>query len=242
MSSAFTVKAGNFEGPLELLLDLIEKRKLLINDVSLSAVADDYIAHIEQQGSFPMRDAADFIFVASTLLLIKSKSLLPVLQLSTEEKGDIADLERRLALLQKFRNLSVHIKNAFGKTPIFAPQTRTQAPVFSPHEKITIPHLLNVIHEALRNLPKKEFLPEVAVRTVISIEEMIERLSGRVQSALSMSFRDFAGVGKKEKVEVIVGFLAMLELVKRGLIAVKQDQHFADITMETGEVGVPNYS
>src|SRR3989344_9116880 len=92
----FHVKTEVFEGPLDLLLSLIEKHKLHINDVSLSKVTDDYISYVNAQVDFPMGQAADFILVASTLVLIKSKSLLPTLDLSKEEQGDIADLERRL--------------------------------------------------------------------------------------------------------------------------------------------------
>ena len=73
----FTVKTQSFEGPLDLLLDLIEKRKLFINDISLVKVTDDFIAHVRQFENLPMAESAHFILVASTLLLIKSKSLLP---------------------------------------------------------------------------------------------------------------------------------------------------------------------
>ena len=73
----YTVKTEAFEGPLELLLNLIEKRKLFISDISLAQVADDYIEYINKQEDFPMASTADFILVASTLVLIKSKSLLP---------------------------------------------------------------------------------------------------------------------------------------------------------------------
>lgn len=70
---------------------------------------------------------------------------------------------------------------------------------------------------------------------------MIDRLSTRISSALKTSFRDFAGIGKAKKVEVILSFLAILELVKRGAISVTQNEHFEDIAIESGEVGVPKY-
>ena len=94
----FKVRVGEFEGPLELLLDLIEKRKLHISDVSLSQVADEFIEYTKSIEDFPIADSADFILVASTLLLIKSKSLLPNLELTVEEEENIGELEKRLAL------------------------------------------------------------------------------------------------------------------------------------------------
>ena len=92
---SFAIKHEKFEGPLELLLDLIEKRKLFINDIALAKVADDYVEYVKTVGDFPLSESAQFILIASTLLLIKSKSLLPNLELSEDEKGNIADLERR---------------------------------------------------------------------------------------------------------------------------------------------------
>ena len=85
----FTVKTKDFEGPLDLLLDLIEKRKFFINDLSLAKVTDDFIAHIQQFENLPMGESAHFILVASTLLLIKSRSLLPQLNLTEEEQTDL---------------------------------------------------------------------------------------------------------------------------------------------------------
>jgi len=80
------------------------------------------------------------------------------------------------------------------------------------------------------------------VRKVMSLEEMIVNLTERITSSAKMSFKDFAGVGKQERVHVIVSFLAMLELVKQGVVDVTQDAHFQDITIETQAVGVPRYN
>ena len=99
----YHVKTEQFEGPLDLLLSLIEKRKLFISDFSLSRVADDYISHIRTFERFPMNDVANFLLVASTLVLIKSKTLLPELDLTKEEETDIDDLKKRLALFEIFQ-------------------------------------------------------------------------------------------------------------------------------------------
>ena len=95
--------------------------------------------------------------------------------------------------------------------------------------------------DVIKNFPKKEILPKAIVRKVISLEEMITNLTQRITSNLKMSFREFANVSKAEKVNVIVSFLAMLELVKQGVINVAQEQKFDDIKMETVNIGVPKY-
>lgn len=242
MDTDFKIKIGDFEGPLDMLLELVEKRKLHINTISLSQVADEFIEHIKSFEEFPMSDSADFILVASTLLLIKSKSLLPNLDLTEEEQVSIEDLENRLALYKKYKELAANIGRMFGNFLYFAGERKNVRVVFSPTAEITSESLKNALREMLKNMPQKaEELPKLAVKKIISLEEMVEKLSERIKNSLKTSFKDFAGVGKAEKVEVIVSFLAMLELVKQGLVRVNQDRHFEDISIESENTGVPVY-
>jgi len=241
--NAFQIKTEFFEGPLDLLLNLIEKRKLFINDIALSKVADDYIAYLQNQEHFPIAESADFLVIASTLLLIKSKSLIPNLNLSEEEKQDIGDLERRLKIYQRIKELSSHIKDMFGKNIIFSAEPRKVMPVFSPDQNMTKENLFQAIISVIKALPKKaENIPKAVVKKVISLEEMIGDLTKRIQSSIKLSFREFAKVGKEERVNVIISFLAMLELVKQGIVNVKQDNQFDDIEIETQEAGLPHYN
>lgn len=240
----YSVKTEVFEGPLDLLLSLIEKRKLFINDISLSKVADDFIAYINNLEQFPVAESAQFILIASTLLLIKSKSLLPTLNLTIEEESSIQDLEERLKVYQRIKELSIHVKGLFGVKVIFEKShQRVIEPIFSPDTSMTIPGLLQSIKDVLEHMPKKEHLPKAVVKKVISLEEMIVSLTDRIQSNIKMSFHEFSkgGKQKEEKVHVIVSFLAMLELVKQGVILVNQEQDFGDIHMETKDIGVPRY-
>ncbi len=242
-NTTYKVKTESFEGPLDLLLSLIEKRKLFINDISLSKVSDDYVAYIQTMGNFPIADSADFILIASTLLLIKSKSLLPNLTLTEEEEGDIENLELRLKIYQRMRELSKHVKDKFGDKIIFSAQPRKAEPVFSPDESMTATNFYQAIKNAICNLPKPEkSLPKVVVKKIISLEETIENLTKRIQSSFKMSFREFSKFGQQEKVNVIVSFLAMLELVKQGVVRVNQERRTDDIQMESGSVGVPHYN
>lgn len=237
----FKIKTKVFEGPMDLLLSLIEKRKLLINDVSLAKVTDDFISYLQNREVYSIKDTSDFLLVASTLLLIKSRSLIPSLNLSEEEKADIRDLELKLKIYKKIKELSVFIKSNFGKKIIFFPNARKVEPVFSPDTSMTKENISNAIFDVIKNLPKFDVKPKLKVTKVISLEEMITNLTKRVQSSLKMSFKDFSGIGKAEKVNVIISFLAMLELVKQGIIEVNQKEKFDDIHMETKHVGTPAY-
>ena len=240
-NNQFKIKTEVFEGPMDLLLSLIEKRKLLINDVSLAKVSDDFISYIQNREAFPIKDATDFLVIASTLLLIKSKSLLPTLDLSLEEKNDIQDLELKLKIYKKIKDLSLHIKDNFGEKMIFFPNARKAEPVFSPSAEMTKENLAKAIFDVIKNLPKFEKKPQVKITKVVSLEDMISNLTERVTRHMKMGFREFSGMGKADKVNVIVSFLAMLELVKQGIIEVKQADKFQDIQMETKTVGIPTY-
>ncbi|MES3031676.1 MAG: ScpA family protein [Patescibacteria group bacterium] len=234
----FQIKFAGFEGPFGLLLELVEKRKLFINDVSLAAVTEDYLAYMNKLGgsnSFGPAEIASFILVASTLILIKSKSLLPDLNLTSEEEGDIKNLEERLRLFELFTKLGGNIKDMFGENIIFAPlERKSDVLVFLPDEQITKESMMGFAKNVLGGMPKKVFLPEVEVRKVISIEEMIDKLTHRIQDSIKTSFKGFTGKAttREEKVFVIVGFLAMLELVRNGILNVVQENHFEDIIIE----------
>lgn len=238
--SPYQVKQGTFEGPLELLLSLIEQRKLFVNEISLAEVTNDYIAHIKALEDMPtdkhIADVSYFILIAATLILIKSKSLLPSLSLTDDETEKITDLETRLKLYAIIKNASVDIGNNFGTKIIFMPTERVWSePLFSPDSQISISSMFSCIDEVIAHVPKpKEKLPEIEVRKIINIDEVINSLTDRIQSAINLSFRDFSqshGAQSEEeaKVHVIISFLAMLELVREGIIEVMQNSSFGDI-------------
>ncbi len=233
--NSYQLKIAGYEGPFGLLLNLIEKRKLFINDVSLATVTEDYLNYMNKLGGLNPAEIASFVLVASTLILIKSKSLLPNLSLTSEEEGDIHSLEERLRLFELYTKLGGHIKENFGENIIFFPLERKNSVlVFLPDERITKSSMMTFAQNVLGGMPKKVFLPEVEVRKVISIEEMIGNLTDRIQKSIKMNFKDFAGkaVTREEKVFVIVGFLAMLELVRNGILEALQENDFSDIIIE----------
>ena len=247
MNNYFKIKTEVFEGPLDLLLTLVEKRKLMINDISLASVTDEYIHYIERMPNEGLGSRAEFILIASTLLLIKSRSLLPSIPLTDEEQMSVEDLEMRLKILQIIRDGSVKIQESFGEKIIFGSEgSGVKNPVFSPHKSISLEAIKLSLDSVINRFPKKETLQKAVVKQVMSLEEMMDKMAKKIQSGLSMSFRQFAGSGsetKEQKVEVIVGFLAMLELVKQGILDVMQEKLFEDIKMETTQdLGIPRYN
>jgi segregation and condensation protein A len=242
----YSIKTEAFEGPFGLLLELVEKRKLFINDVSLSAVTEEFLKYINTEGNVHPSQVSSFIVVAATLILIKSKSLLPNLDLTSDEEGDIHSLEERLRLYEVFSKLSLNIKSNFGKRIIFPPNERKgDVLVFLPDEQISKESMMTFARGVLGAMPKKVALQEVEVKKVISIEEMIDQLTERIQNSISkMNFRDMTSKStatREEKLVVIVGFLAMLELVRQGILNAIQNGDKEDIFIEKQEKDLNTY-
>jgi segregation and condensation protein A len=239
---AYTIRTKVFNGPLDLLLTLIEKRRLLINDIALSEVTDDYLKHLEQHQELPVAETAQFVLIGSTLLLIKSKSLLPVLSLTNEEQDSIVDLELRLKIFDRYKKIAQGITELFGANLLYGRYVvRKRKPEFSPDASMNIINLSHAMHDVLVNLPReKTALSKTVVKKVISLDEMMDRLSARINSSLQVSFRQFSS-GSEGKLNVIVSFLAMLELVRQGVIRVEQHEKFSDIDMHADVVQLPRY-
>lgn len=235
MAETYRVKTSTFEGPMELLLSLIEKRKLFINEVSLASVTDEYLTFLKGATSISIGSIANFIVIASTLLLVKSRSLLPDFTLTSEEEESIGDLENRLRLYKIVRDIVPNLRALFSGNMIFTrPFSRSKEVVFLPDQAMTQENLRGAILGIIERLPKKTLVPEVAVKKVITIEEMINSLTERITAGMSMSFRKISNGegGKEARVHMIVSFLALLELVKQGIFEVKQSSHFDDIIIE----------
>lgn len=239
--SDFSVKTSVFEGPLELLLELVERRKLLINDISLAAVTDEYMRYVSEMQEMSLPNTAQFINLAATLLLVKSKSLLPVLDLTEDEELSIDDLEERLRQYKLIRDAADVIQSSFGKSNLYAPQfTPPTTPVFVPDEYCSLENLSAAIIGVINDLPKKVSPVKANVKVIISLEEMMQRLKTRITQNLQTRFSELYA-GETERKVVIVGFLAILELFKQGNLLVTQNNQFSDIEIELDRGQTPSY-
>ncbi|HVW82719.1 MAG TPA: ScpA family protein [Candidatus Paceibacterota bacterium] len=237
----FHITTEAYQGPFELVLDLIEERKLLVNDLALASITEEFIKHVKAQEHFPVEETATFVEIAATLLLVKSKSLIPDLALTEEEQQDVDDLKRRLEAYEKAREAARELARIFGKAMLFEAGARAPEVSFAPSKDLSASSLAEALARALAARAEVEKLPEARVKPMITIEEMMERLAARVEQAVNLSFKEFSG-SAKEKVEVIVSFLALLELVKQGAVAAEQFDHHGDIRItHTSADSAPAY-
>jgi segregation and condensation protein A len=240
---AIAVKTENFEGPIELLLRMIERRKLAINEVSLAAVTDEYVERLRSLPGMNYSLVTHFVYIASTLMLIKSRSLLPKMELTEEEEEQIDTLEKRLRKYQIISESVQGLRKIQGLGFAYARPYKTPGIVFAPDtEQITQKNMQLLLHNLLQTLPEKENLPEARVEAVVHIEDMMESITQRIQKGLQVSFRSVTRdatsrttSAKAARVTLVVGFLAMLEMVRNGLVHALQENHFHDITLNPSQ-------
>ena len=235
----YLIKSEQFNGPSHILLNLIEERKVHVSEVSLAAVTEDFLRFMNES-HLPYSQVTSFIVIASTLVLIKARSLLPSMPLTDEEVESITDLTERVrqyAVIQKF---SEQLATRYLKRVSFERKWVDRNPVFAPDDQMTTGNLKSVLESILIAFPILEKLPEKVMKTVVKIEEVIENLTKRIQEGITFHSRDIMNKyreatdpteKRQAKVFAVVSFLAILELVKKGIANVLQDSNFADIEL-----------
>lgn len=232
----YQIKVEQFEGPMDLLLQMTEDQKLDITRVSLAKIADQYLEYISSAQNITLEHLADFLSIASKLILIKSKALLPLLEFTEEEEAEIMDLEHQLAEYKKFKEAAKNIAILYNcpKQSFSREGFSGRSVVFFPPENITVDDLKKTFLKILGEIPILEKLEEEMVREVLTLEEKIVHLQNTLKEKVQTSFSEIVS-SAKDKVEIIVSFLAMLELIKQKLIHVEQGELFSEIKLKHKE-------
>ncbi|MBU4421689.1 segregation/condensation protein A [Candidatus Parcubacteria bacterium] len=224
----YNIKLEQFEGPLDLLLQLIEKEDLDINQISLAKIADEYIDYVEHQDHIPAGELADFLLIASKLLYIKSKSLLPYL-VWDEADEDATSLEEQLKLYKEFVEASQKIDSLIKNGRYLFSRERAVLPVgFYPPKKLKASELRRIFMEILNRIEPLIKKGKEIKQQVVSIRQKIDDLKRMIGKKAKLGFREFVGKAKN-KTEVVVSFLALLELIKQKIINVSQEELFKEI-------------
>jgi len=229
----YQVKTEKFEGPMELLLELIEKEKLSITELNLAHVADQYLEHIKSNENIHLDNLADFLSVASKLILIKSRALLPFLEFTDEEEEEIKDLAKQLEEYKKFKEASIKIGKIAELQRICHSREGFSGvkSVFYPPENINGFDLKKYFQLILNEIPVIEKLEKEIVAEVVTLEEKINDLQNTLRQRVESSFQELVS-SASEKVDVIVSFLAVLEMVKQRIIHAEQNELFQDIKLK----------
>ena len=230
-------KLENFNGPLDLLLHLINKNKVSIWDIPIVEITEQYLEAIEGIEDSALEDTSEFLVLAAQLLYIKSKLLLPKPETDEEEEDPREELARRLEEYKLFKEASISLrKNEFATRYMF----------FKPEEKIDFPlpeydvqHGVDELLEAFQSIlarkernkkPEKRAFSGIVGREKVSVEDMVEKVCKYLAKSPKLSFKS---VFKPEnsKPEMIATFLAILEMIKLSKLAAEYDKNSDDFIL-----------
>ena len=229
------VQFETFDGPLDLLLNLLSKNEIDIYDISIAKITDQYMAYLYKADELNIELASEFIVVASQLIEIKSRMMLPKEEPEEPEADPREELVRRLNEYRVFKQISEYIRRGEStyqelvvKDPEYFPQLNEETPV-----ELSTQMLLNAIRSVFsrtRITPEEEF-DYTIMREEVSVEEMMEDISGRLDREGKISFFSLFE-NHSSKYYVIAAFLAILEMVKDGTVLLYQETPYADIIIE----------
>ena len=230
----FNIKLENFEGPLDLLLYFIKRDKIDIYDIPITQITNEYISVIDEAKTLDVSIAGEFLFMASLLLRIKTQMLLP--RQVDEESLDIddprIDLVAQLLEYKKYKNIANKLKNLHfeNKDTFFRSSTKVvydQSPDISDFlQEVTLYEISKIFKEAIENAPTQDSFE--IYRETVSLKDQKELILQRLKTNKILSLKKL--VKKLEtKIEIIVTFLALLEMIKQSEIICLQKENFKDI-------------
>ena len=233
----FNIKLENFEGPLDLLLYFIKRDKIDIYDIPITQITNEYISVIDEAKTLDVSIAGEFLFMASLLLRIKTQMLLP--RQVDEESLDIddprIDLVAQLLEYKKYKNIANKLKNLHfeNKDTFFRSSTKVvydQSPDISDFlQEVTLYEISKIFKEAIENAPTQDSFE--IYRETVSLKDQKEFILQGLKKNKISSLKKL--VKKLEtKIEIIVTFLALLEMIKQSEIICLQKENFKDIEIK----------
>ena len=242
----YAVKINNFEGPLDLLCHLIDKNKMNIYDIALSQITDQYIEYLKEQEKLNLEIASEFLVMASTLLYLKSKSLLPK-QEEEEEEITEEELIRRIIEYKKFKEISKVLKqnymensNRYYKIP---------EEIELPKQKIEKEYSKEIIPEIYKNIVEKneqkinqnaKNIEKIAITDNYTVASKVRQMFKVLKKKKSFVFNKLFSIKKHNKQEVVTAFSGLLELSRRSKIETEQEKLFGDILVKKSKRKIVN--
>lgn len=230
---SYKIKLEMFEGPLDLLLYLVKKDHLNIYDIPIAKVTEQYLQYINFMQLLDLNIAGEFLVMAATLMQIKSKMLLPAEEGQTEEEQEDprAELIKRLLEYEKFKQIAESLRQKeTGQREVFKrPKVELDKDTFVEREvyfEASIFDLINAFSKALKDVPKEVFYE--VIKDEFTIEEKIHQILHHLLEVETVKLSDLFN-RSKNKLEIIVTFLAILELVRMKEIIARQSESFQEI-------------
>lgn len=237
-SKKYAIKIENFEGPLDLLCHLIDKNKMNICDIKISEIADQYIEYINQMEKMNLEVTSEFIIMASTLLFLKSKTLLPT---EVEEEKELTEEEliQRIIEYKKYKEISQILKEKFA---YFSKRyTKMQEEIELPKQKIEKNYQMDILVEKYKEVIEKnssrvnknaENIKKIAITDTYTVSSKVKEMFRELLRKPKFVFNKLYKVSECNKQEVVTAFSGLLELSRRNKVTTKQEEIFGDIVVE----------
>lgn len=234
----YAIKIENFEGPLDLLCHLIDKNKMNIHEINLSEITDQYIQYLKEQEQLNLEIASEFLVMASTLLYLKSKNLLPK-QEEDEEEITEEELIRRIIEYKKFKEISKELKQNYlsFSNRCFKMQEEIDLPkkkLEANYERTFIPEIYkNLVERNSEKLNKNaKNIEKIAIVENYTVASKVKEMFKVLVKQKRFVFNKLFSINKHNKQEVVTAFSGLLELSRRNKVETKQEELFGDITVE----------
>ena len=234
----YAIKIDNFEGPLDLLCHLIDKNQMNIYDIHLSEITDQYIDYLKEQEKLNLEIASEFLVMASTLLYLKSKNLLPKQENEVEEVTE-EELIRRIIEYKKFKEISKVLKNNYldfsrryfkGQEEITLPKQKLE----KDYQPTLIPEIYKKLVE--RNSVKlnqnAKNIEKIAITDNYTVASKVKEMFKVLVKQKRFIFNKLFSIKQHNRQEVVTAFSGLLELSRRSKVETTQEELFGDITVE----------
>ncbi len=237
-TNKYSIKLDNFEGPLDLLCHLIEKNKMDINQVKISDITDQYIEYLNKMQEMNLEIASEFIVMASTLIYIKSKSLLPK-QVEDEEELTEEQLIQRIIDYKKYKEITKTLREQFNESS--KRFYKTSETIELPNRKIEDEHFKEEIYESYSLLLEKNNnkinqnaanIEKIAILETVTVASKVKDIFKELIRKPKFVFGSLCKEKKYTKLETVTALSGILELTRRNKIHADQEENFSDIVIE----------
>ncbi len=238
-TNKYKIKIENFEGPLDLLCHLIDKNKMDICDVKISEITDQYIEYLNEMERMNLEIASEFLIMASTLLYLKSKSLLPSNDIEDEKELTEEELLRRIIEYKKYKEVTSKFREAceenykrFFKVPEI---------IELPKQKLEVSYTKEIIPDIYKEIVEKneqkvnqnaQNIQKIAITDTYTVESKVKVMFKELLHKKRFIFNKLFSTKKCNKQEVVTAFTGLLELSRRSKVITEQEELFGDITVE----------
>ncbi len=232
----FVLQLSVFEGPLDLLLSLLEARELEITEVSLLAVTEQYLSYLREAEHLNLDAFSDFIAIGARLLLLKSRALLPrdpdAEPLAAEDEADPEALLAALQEYRRYRQAAEHLRTleAEGRTVFRRGAPPPDLPPATGLDGTTLTSLMDIFRDVLERVPPEKPPPRGLPRESVRLADRVQALVDLLDRQGTTSFRALIS-SAQSRLAIIVEFLAVLELVKTRYLEARQSEAFGDIDL-----------